>query len=51
MLGYSGIGDSFGFVKDSASENIQEITFLGGGLSCNDSAVCGGIMGLEILMR
>ena len=51
LIGRSGFGDSFGCVEDAASDNTQEIIFLGGGLVWNDAAVCGGRMELNILKR
>ena len=51
LLGRSGFGNSFGCVKYDASDNIQEIIFLGGGLIWNDAAVCGGRMELIFFAR
>ena len=51
LLGISGFGDSFGCVKDAASENIQEIVFMGNSLMWNDAVICGGIMELKIFVR
>ena len=51
MLGIGCVGSSFGIVENVASDNTQEIVFLGGILMCNDAAVCGGIMELILLMR
>ena len=42
LLGRSGFGDAVGSVEAAASDDIQEITFLGGCLMWNDAAVCGG---------
>ena len=42
MLGRSVFGDVVGSVEAAASDDIQEITFLGGCLMWNDAAVCGG---------
>ena len=42
LLGSSGSGYSFGSVEDDASENLQEIIYLGIILMWNDAAVCGG---------
>ena len=51
MIGCSGFGDSFGRVEDAASDNIQGIIFLGGGLIWNNNAVCGGRMEFKIFVR
>ena len=51
LLVSSGLGGSFSCVKDFARDNIQEIISLGRGLIRNDAAVCGGRMGLKILVR
>ena len=51
LLGRSGFGNSFGSVKDDASYNIQDIISLGSGLMWSDADVCGGRMGLKILIR
>ena len=40
----SDFGDSFDYLKDSYSKNIQEIIFLVGVLNWNDAVVCGGRM-------
>ena len=42
MLGRSGFGDAVESVKAVASNDIQEIMFLGGCLIWNDADVCGG---------
>ena len=42
LLGRSGFGNDVGNVEATARNYIQEITFLGGCLMCNDDAVCGG---------
>ena len=42
LLGHSGFGDAVGSVNAAASNDIQEITFLGVFLTRNDAAVCGG---------
>ena len=39
LLGRSGFGNTVGCVEAAASDNIQEITFLGGCLMWNDAAV------------
>ena len=41
MLGCSGFGDAVGIFDAAASDDIQEITFLGCCLMWNDAAVCG----------
>ena len=51
LIGCSGFGDSFGFVKKSASDKIQEIISLGSSFKWNDAVVCGGIIGLKIFLR
>ena len=51
MLVYSGFGYSFACVEDDASDNIQMMISLGSGLMCNYAAVCGGRLGLKILVR
>ena len=51
QIGCSGFGDSFGRVEDYASNNIQEIIFLGSSLMWKNSDVCGGRMELKILVR
>ena len=52
LIGRSGFGHYFGHVEDEASDNnIQEIISLGGGLMCNNDAVCGERMKLKILVR
>ena len=44
LLGCSGFGDSVGSVEAAASDDIQEITFLGDFLMWNNAAVyCGRI--------
>ena len=42
MLGCSGFGDDFLIIEASSSNDIQNITFLGGCFVQNDAAVCGG---------
>ena len=51
LIGLSVFGGSFVHVEDSDSDNIQEIISLGRNLVWNDSAVCGGRIGLKILVR
>ena len=51
LLGRSGFVNAVGCVKAAASENIQDITSLGGCLIWNDAAVCGGRVRLNILVR
>ena len=40
LLGCIGFGDAVGSVEADTRDYIQEITFLGGCLMCNDAAVC-----------
>ena len=47
LLGCSGFGNAFGRVETAASDDIQEITFLGGFLMWNDADVCGGSIWLK----
>ena len=42
---------SFGRAKYDASNNIQEVISLGSGLMWNNVTLCGGRMGLKILVR
>ena len=42
LIGRSGFGDAVGCVKSDASNDIQEIKFLGECLMWNDASVCGG---------
>ena len=49
LVGRSGFGDSIGCVEAAASNDIQEIVFLGGCLMCNDAAVCGDRIWLDFL--
>ena len=42
LLVCSGFGNAIGSAKDNASDDIQEITFLGGCLMRNNAAFCGG---------
>ena len=49
LLGRSGFGDAVGCVEAAASNDIQEITFLGGCLMWNDAAVCGDRIRLNFL--
>ena len=48
LLGRSGFGDAVGSVKAAASDDIQEITFLGRCLMWNDAAVYGGRIWLKL---
>ena len=50
LLGHSGFGDAVGSVEAAASNDIQEITFLGGCLMWNDAAVCCGRIWLNFLL-
>ena len=51
LLVRSGFGDAVGCVEDAASNDIQEITSLGGCLMCNYATVCCGRVGLKFLVR
>ena len=51
MLGRSAFGNCFGHIEDAASDNIQDIIFLGGGLMLNDADLFGGRTKLKILAR
>ena len=51
MLGFSGSIDYFSLVKDASTDNIQDVFSLGSGLMWNDTAVCGGMMGLKKYAR
>ena len=51
MLGRSGFGDAVGSVEAAASDDIQEITFLGSCLMWNDAAVCCGKIWLKMFVR
>ena len=42
ILGRSGFGDAVGSVEAAASDDIQEISFLGSCLMWNDADVCCG---------
>ena len=48
MLGRSGFVDDVGSVEAVVGNDVQEITFLGGCLMCNDAAVCGGRIRLKL---
>ena len=48
LIGCSGFGNAVGSVK--ASNDIQEITFLGGCLMWNNAAVCGGRIWLIVFV-
>ena len=47
MLGCSGFGDAVGSVEAAASNDIQDITFLGSCLMWNNAAVCCGRIWLK----
>ena len=47
LLGCSGFGNAVGSINTGASDDIEEITFLGGCLMCNNSAVFGGRLWLK----
>ena len=50
LLGRSGFGDAVGCVDDDNSNDIQDITFLGGFSMWNDAAVCGGRIWLKVFV-
>ena len=50
MLGCSGFGYAIESVEASASDDIQEITFLGGCLMWNDASVFGGRIWLDFFV-
>ena len=49
LFGRSGFGYAVGCVDADASNDIQEITFLGHCLMWNDADVCGGRIWLNVL--
>ena len=51
LLGCSGFGGAVGSVEAAASDDIQEITLLGGCLMWNDAAVCGGRIWLKYFVN
>ena len=51
LIGRSDIGDSFGRVKDAASNNIHNIITLSRSFAWNYVAVCGGRISLKILVK
>ena len=51
LLGISIFGNSLGHDKDAASENIQEIIYLGGILMWNDAAFWGDRMEFKLIVR
>ena len=50
LLGCSGFGDAVGSVENAASDDIQEITLLGGCLMWNDAAICFGRIWLNFFV-
>ena len=50
LLGCSGFGIDVDYAEAADSDDIQEITFLGGCLMWNDASVCGGSIRLKIFM-
>ena len=50
LLSRSGFGDDVGSVEVADSNDIQEITFMGGCLIWNDAAVCGGRIWLKFFV-
>ena len=51
LIGCSIFGDALGCVKAAVSNDIQEITSLGGCLMWNNAAVCGGRVRLDFFVR
>ena len=51
LLGHSGFVDAVGSVKAAASNNVQEITFLGSCLMWNNATVCCGKIWLKMFVR
>ena len=51
LLGRSGFDNAVGRVESAASDDIQEITFLGRYLMWNDAAVCCGKIWLKMFVR
>ena len=51
LLGLSGFGYAIGSVEDVASDDIQEITFLGSCLMWNNAVVCCGKIWSKIFVR
>ena len=51
LLGRSGFGDAVGSVEADASNDIQEIKFLGSCLMWNNAAVCCGKITLKMFVR
>ena len=49
LLGRSGFGNAVGSAEAAASNDIQEITFMGGCLMWKNAAVCGGRIRLIFL--
>ena len=51
LFGRSGFGDAVGSVEAAASDDIQEITFLGSCLMWNNAAVCCDKILLKMFVR
>ena len=51
LIDSSGFGDAVGSVEAAASNEIQEIMFLGSCLMWNDAAVCCGKIRLKMFVR
>ena len=51
LLGRRGFGNAVGSAEANASDDIQEITFLGSCLMWNDAAVCCGKIWLKMFVR
>ena len=51
LLGRSGFGDAVGSVEAAASNDIQEITFLGSCLMWNNATVCCGKIWSKMFVR
>ena len=51
LIGRSGFGDAVGSVEAAASDDIQEMMFLGSCLMWNNAAVCCGKIWSKIFVR
>ena len=51
LLGRSGFGNDVGIIEATASDDIQEITFLGSCLMWNNAAVFCGMIWLKMFVR
>ena len=50
LLGRSGFGNAVGSSEAAASNDTQDITFLGGCLMLNNAAICGGRIWLNLFL-